>query len=193
MAKTASDEKFQDIDFPLFDAIAAIDRKDYNYFDSLTSEQQKKFVPWMLLHWISSVKSNISLQQFHLLSTEAFANKYMFNENINNHPKLQWMMLCAAGLGQGKQFHQWIPHIKEKVSKLKEKATTKDIQEYYNKIYKNLSENELKELSQQFVKEQTRKVYLAQTFPNLKFDEIEILNDIVTDDQIKKYQEENGN
>lgn len=193
MKKTSSDEKFQDIDFPLFDAIAAIDRKDYYYFDSLTAEQQKKFVPWMLLHWISSVKANTSLQQFHLLSTEEFANKHMFNENISNHPKLQWMMMCAAGLGQGKQFHQWIPHIKEKVSKLKEKAVTKDIHEYYTKIYKNLSENELKELSKAFVKEQTRKVYLAETFPNLKFDELEILNDIVTDDEIKKYQEETGN
>lgn len=193
MKKTSSDEKFQDIDFPLFDAIAAIDRKDYYYFDSLTAEQQKKFVPYMLLHWISSVKANTSLQQFHLLSTEEFANKHMFNENITNHPKLQWMMMCAAGLGQGKQFHQWIPHIKEKISKLKEKAVTKDIHEYYTKIYKNLSENELKELSKAFVKEQTRKVYLAETFPNLKFDELEILNDIVTDDEIKKYQEETGN
>lgn len=193
MAKTASDEKFQDVDFPLFEAIAAIDRKDYNYFDSLTNEQQKKFVPYMLLHWISSVKSSIALQQFHLLSTAEFANKHMFNENIMNHPKLQWMMLCAAGLGQGKQFHQWIPHIKEKVSKLKEVATMKDTQDYYTKIYKNLPENELKELSTSFVKKQTRKVYLAETFPNLKFDEIEILNDIVTDDQIKKYQEETGN
>lgn len=193
MAKTASDEKFQDVDFPLFEAIAAIDRKDYAYFDSLTPEQQKKFVPYMLLHWMSSVKANSALQQFHLLSTEEFANKYMFNENIMSHPKLQWMMLCASGLGQGKQFHQWIPHIREKVSKLKETATVKEIKDYYAKLYSKESEQIHKELAQSFVREQLRKVYLAETFPNLKFDEIEILNGIVTDSEIKQYQEETGN
>jgi hypothetical protein len=193
--KTAipADEKFQNTDFPLFEAINAIDNKDYGYYDRLTPEQQKKFVPWMLLHYASTVKSNTALQQFHLLSTEEFANKHMFNEHIINHPKLQWMMLCAAGLGQGKQFHPWIPQIKERVSKLKDKATVKDVKEYYSKIYPKESETIHKELAEAFVKEQTRKVYLAQKFPDLKFDEIEILNGIISDNEIEQYEKDNGN
>jgi hypothetical protein len=190
---TPADEKFQDTDFPLFEAINAIDNKDYGYYDRLTPEQQKKFVPWMLLHYASTVKSNTALQQFHLLSTEEFANKHMFNEHITNHPKLQWMMLCAAGLGQGKQFHPWIPQIKERVSKLKDKATVKDVKEYYSKIYPKESETIHKELAEAFVKEQTRKVYLAQKFPDLKFDEIEILNGIISDNEIEQYEKDNGN
>lgn len=193
MAKLSTDEKFQDVDFPLFEAIAAIDRKDYSYFDSLTSEQQKKFVPYMLLHWMSSVKSNTALQQFHLLSTEEFANKYMFNENIMSHPKLQWMMLCASGLGQGKQFHQWIPHIREKVSKLKETAPVKEIKEYYAKIYPKESEQVHKQLAEVFVEEQKKKVYLAEKFSNLKYDEIEILNEIVSYQDIEQYEKDHGN
>lgn len=194
MAKvTNSDEKFQDVDFPLFEAMAAIDRKDYAYFDSLTSEQQKKFTPYMLLHWMSSVKSNTQLQQFHLLSTEEFANKHMFNENVMSHPKLQWMMLCASGLGQGKQFHQYIPHIREKVSKLKENATVKEIKDYYAKIYPKESEQTHKQLAEIFVEEQKKKVYLAQKFSNLKYDEIELLNEIVSYQDIEQYEKDHGN
>jgi len=190
---TPTDEKFTDVDFPLFEAINAIDNKDYGYYDRLTPEQQKKFVPWMLLHYASTVKSSSALQQFHLLSTQEFANKHMFNENVGNHPKLQWMMLCASGLGQGKQFHPWIPQIKERVSKLKDKATVKDVKEYYSKIYPKESEDTHKELAQAFVEEQSRKVYLAQKFPNLKFDEIEILNGIVSNSEIEQYEKDSGN
>lgn len=196
MAKKTSppaDEKFQNIDFPLFEAINAIDNKDYGYYDRLTPEQQKKFIPWMLLNYVSTVKSNTALQQFHLLSTEEFANKYMFNECISNHPKLQWMMLCASALGKGKQFHPWIPQIKERVSKLKDKANVGDIKEYYGKIYPTESETAHKELAEAFVKEQTRKVYFAGKFPHLKFDEIEILNSIITDNEIEQYEKDNGN
>lgn len=190
---TPADEKFTDVDFPLFEAINAIDNKDYGYYDRLTPEQQKKFVPWMLLHYASTVKSSTALQQFHLLSTQEFANKHMFNENVGNHPKLQWMMLCASGLGQGKQFHPWIPQIRERVSKLKDKATVKDVKEYYSKVYPKESEDTHKELAQAFVKEQSRKVYLAEKFPNLKFDEIEILNGIVSDSEIEQYEKDSGN
>jgi len=189
----SSDEKFTDIDFPLFEAITAIDRKDYGFFDKLTSEQQKKFVPWLLLHWISSVKANSALQQFHLLSTEEFANKHMFNEHVMNHPKLQWLMLCCAGLGQGKQYHQWIPHIKERVSKLKENATVKEVKDYYSKIYLKESDSTHKQLAEAFVAEQKRKVYLAEKFPNMKFDEIELLNEIISDNEIQQYEKESGN
>lgn len=193
MAKLATDEKFQDVDFPLFEALAALDRKDYTYFDTLTSEQQKKFIPYMLLHWMSSVKSSTALQQFHLLSTEEFANKHMFNENVMSHPKLQWMMLCASGLGQGKQFHQYIPHIREKVSKLKETATVKEIKDYYAKIYPKESEQTHKQLAEIFVEEQKKKVYLAEKFGNLKYDEIELLNEIVSQEDIQRYEKDHGN
>jgi len=190
---TPADEKFTDVDFPLFEAINAIDNKDYGYYDRLTPEQQKKFVPWMLLHYASTVKSNTALQQFHLLSTQEFANKHMFSEYVANHPKLQWMMLCASGLGQGKQFHPWIPQIRERVSKLKDKATVKDVKEYYSKIYPKESEDRHKERAESFVKEQARKVYLAEKFPNLKFDEIEILNGIVSNSEIEQYEKDSGN
>lgn len=192
-AKTPTDEKFEKQDFDLFEAIAAIDNKDYGYYDRLTDEQKKKFVPYMLLMWISAVKGSVDLQNYYLQSTDYHANKHMFNENVTKHPKLQWLMLCASSPGLGKQFHQWIPHIPTGVSKLKTLPKSKDIKDFYKKIYPKTDDDTLGELSELFVSKQKRKMYLAEKFPNLKIDEIEVLNELVTDEEIRIYEEQSGN
>ena len=191
--KVAVDEKLEQQDFDLFEAITAIDKKDYGYYDRLTPEQQKKFVPFMMLHWISAIKGNEGLSRYYVMSTNEYANKYLFNENVMKHPKLQWLMLCSASPGMGKQFHQWIPHIKERVSKLREPAKTKDIKEYFKKIYPKTSDKDLSDFSEAFVDSHKKKMYLANRFPNLKFDEIELLSELVTDKEIEEYERKLGN
>ena len=172
--KLSADEKFEKVDFDLFEALTAIDKKDYSYYDRLTVEQQKKFIPFMMIHWISAVKANSDIQSYYLQSTEYHANRYLFNENVQKHPKLQWLMLCAASPGLGKQFHQWIPHIKERVSKLKESPKYKDIKEYFKKIYPKSNDGDLSLLSEVYVDNHKRRMYLASKFPNIKYDEIEL-------------------
>ena len=191
--KVQADEKFESQDFDLFQALIAIDKKDYGYYDRLTAEQQKKFVPFMMLHWISAVKGSKDVQSYYLQSTEYYANKYMFNENVQKHPKLQWLMLCSASPGIGKQFHQWIPHIRDRVAKLREKPKTKEIKEYFKKIYPTASDGDLTLLSEEYVDGHRKKMYLASKFSTLKFDEIELLSDLITDEDIKKYEEDWGN
>ena len=192
-ATTPADEKFEKQDFDLFEALNAIDNKDYGYFDRLTPEQQKKFVPFMMLHWMSAIKANEGLSRYYVMSAAEYANKYVFNENVQKHPKLQWLMLCSASPGLGKQFHQWIPHIKTNVSKLKETAKAKDVKEYFKKVYPKTSDSDLTELSHAFVENQKRRMYLAERFPNMKYDEIELLSELVTDQDIKQYEQDLGN
>lgn len=189
--KTPSDEKFEKIDFDLFEALSAIDRKDYGYYDRLTEEQKKKFVPFMLIKWMSATKSNSKIQAYHIIAANDCANKYLFNESVMKHPKLQWLMLCSIGLGS-KQFHQWIPQIKESISKLKDKPKLDEISEYYTKVYPGTDKKLIKEISQQFVQEFTKKHFIAQEYPSMKMDEIEVLNAIITDDDIKRYEEQKG-
>lgn len=191
--QTPKDEKFEKQDFDLFEALTAIDKKDYGYFDRLTAEQQKKFVPFMMVHWISAIKGSEGLSRYYVMSTNEYANKYLFNENVQKHPKLQWLMLCAASPGLGKQFHQWIPHINASVSKLKSSAKVKDIKEYYAKIYPKTDDSTLQEFSEVFVAEHKRKMHLAQLFPNLKIEDIDTLNQIITDEDISKYEKDRGN
>ena len=187
------DEKFVAQDFDLFDALTAMDKKDYGYYDRLTEEQQKKFVPYMMTHWMSAIKGSGDVQGYYLRSVDYHANKHLFNEYVQKHPKLQWYMLCASSPGLGKQFHQWIPHLGSKVTSLKEPAKTKDIKEYYTKIYPKVDSDDIDEIAKAFVQEHKRKCYLADTYPNLKQSDIEILSQLVTEEDIKQYEKDRGN
>lgn len=191
--KKQFEDKFDKVDFDLFDALNALDKKDYGYYDRLSEEQKKKFVPFMLIHFLSSVKGNRDLQAYYVMSTNHHANKYLFNELVQKHPKLQWLMLVASSPGIGKQFHQYIPHIKDKVAKLREVAKTKDIEEYYKKIYNKADPNIIKKLTSEYMSQQKRKVYLAQKFPELKLEDVEVLNKIITNLEIQQYEHDSGN
>lgn len=191
--QVSKDEKFQDIELDLFSTIDSMDKKNYDLYDSLTEEQRKKFVPYMMTHWMSQVKSKADVQRYYIHSVEYHANKHLFNEYIQQHPKLQWLMLCASSPNIGKQFHQWVPHISDRVSKLKDKAKEKEIKDYFSKIYPKASESDIYDITKSYVSLQHKKVYLAQEFPNLKLDDIELLADLVTDDDINRYEKDKGN
>lgn len=196
-AKKATEEKFEKTEFNLFEALAALDRKDYGYYDRLTDEQKKGFSPYMLIQYLCSVKGSRDLQSYYLQSTEYHANKYLLDNMLtkkdNAHPKLQWLMLCASSPGLGSQFHPWIPQIKEKITKLKEPAKLKDIKEYYKKIYSRASEDDIEQLATVYVTQHERKVYFANKFPELSLSDIEVLSKIVTDEEIIQYEQESGN
>ena len=192
-APVPKDEQLDKQDFPLFDALAALDRKDYNYYANLSEAQQQKFVPFMLIKYMSYLKGSSEIAGYYLRSTDYHSNKYFFNENIMKNPKLQWLMLCASSPGLGKQFHPWMPQIKERVSSLKENAVLKDIKDYYTKIYPKTDSETITEISTAFVQEQRRKVYLAELYPTLKITDIEVLSQTVTDEEIEQYERDRGN
>ncbi len=187
------DEKFDKQDLDLFEVLAALDKKDYDFFDRLSPEQQKKFVPFTMIQWLSAIKGSEGLSRYYVMSTSEYANKYLFNENIQKHPKLQWLMMCASSPGSGKQFHQWIPNISPKVSKLQTAAKLKDIREYYKKIYPKADSFDIEVVSEEFVSNQKRKLKLAELFPNMKLTDIETLNDTITEEQLKQYERDLGN
>jgi hypothetical protein len=101
-------------------------------------------------------------------------------------------MLCAAGLGQGKQYHVWIPQLKSKYFNLKEKLSVKEMQDYLKKVDKTISDSDIKKIADVFVETQNKKFYLGSKFPNLKLDDIDTLSQLITQDDIKKYDEEHG-
>ena len=187
------DEKLDKQDFDLFDALKALDKKDYAYYDRLSGEQQKKFVPYMMLLWMSATKGNEGVQRYYIMATNEYANKYFFSEHVQKHPKLQWLMLCAACPGLGSQFHQWIPSLKDSVSKLRDPAKLKDVKEYYKKIYPKAGADDIQTVSEAFVEEHKRKCYFAHKFPNMKFEDIEVLAELITDGDIEDYERESGN
>lgn len=195
MKKTAvpSDEKIDNQDFDLFKAIEAIDRKDYTWFSKLTDEQKKKFVPYMLIRWISAVKGAGMLSGYYVMSTDVNANRYMFNERIQHHPELQWLMLCASSPGIGKQFHQWIPQLSERITSLKDAAKLREVKEFFDKVYKGNSEELIKEYAQEFTAVQNKKYRLADIHPNMKLSDIETLSNLISHGDLDEYDKQSGN
>lgn len=192
-AKTPTDEKFEKQDLDLFEVLAALDKKDYGYYDRLSEEQRKKFSSYMMTHWMSQVKANGGIQGYYVRSVDHYANEHLFNENVMKHPKLQWQMLCASSPGIGKQFHQWVPHLSDKIGKLREQAKAKDIKEYFKKVYNKASDSDLQDLSEAFVSQQNKKFYLATQYPEMKLSDIEVLGGLISDEDIKNREQDRGN
>lgn len=86
--------------------MAVFDRKDRDFYDSLTDEERKKFSNFLMIRWGSSVQGTTNMQMYYLLSCNENFNKNFFA--INRHPKLQWLCATAVSPGKGTQRHQWI-------------------------------------------------------------------------------------
>ena len=92
--------------------MAVFDRKNREFYDSLTDEERKKFSNFLMIRYGSTVQGSRDLQEFYLISTNERLNKHFFN--INRHLKLQWLCATTVSPGMGTQRHQWIaPRKKE--------------------------------------------------------------------------------
>ena len=88
---------------PLNDVLAAIDRKDFDWYASLSTDDKKKWSSWVFLRYASSVKGSGTGDA--LLNTNEFVNKYY--SDLYKHDELLWKLMCLTGSGK-KQFHEWI-------------------------------------------------------------------------------------
>lgn len=193
--KTSIDEKLEKQDVDLFELLAAIDRKDYSYYDTLTDEQKYKlgYTTYMIIKWLPCVKGKIELQQFYTLAVNEFANKHFHNEVVTKHSKLRWLMLCASSPGVGKTFRQWLPQISERITLLKDQADKASIKQFYTKTYPQSDKELIDEISELYVKQHKKKMYLAKLYPQMNIDEIEVLSQLVTESDIENYDKESGN
>ena len=130
------------------------DRKDRNFYSSLTDEERKKFSNFLMIRWGSSIQGSAELQHYYLQSSNHYVNKYFFA--INRHPKLQWLCATAVSPGLGTQRHQWIAPKK-------------------------------KEAGASGIRKQ-----IAELFPHLKDDEVELMSKINTKKDIDAYLKQLG-
>jgi len=99
------------------DIMAAVDRKDYNYYTNLTDEQRKSLNLWMTQRYASSVQGKFA--GHYLVMVNEFMNTHW--SDISKHPELQWKLMCLAGTGKV-QFHPFVkvPKAKRKKNKVEE-------------------------------------------------------------------------
>lgn len=95
--------------------MAQFDRKNRDFYDSLSDEQKKKFAPFLMIRWGSAVKGSRELQEFYVMSTNLQLNRHFFNINGTRHKKLLWLMATTVSPDMGSQRHEWIaPHKRDK-------------------------------------------------------------------------------
>ena len=114
--------------------MAQFDRKNRGFYDSLTTEEKKKFSNFLMIRYGSSVQGGKDLQEFYLIATNEQLNKHFFN--INRHPKLQWLCATAVSPGMGSQRHQWI-------APKKKEAGASSIKKQLVEMYPTLKDDEI--------------------------------------------------
>ena len=189
MAKKSQDPELKaaKTDLDLFDLLAALDRKDTGYYQQLSTEQQQKFVPYMLLQWHSSVQADAELADYYLRSTDYHANHYMFNERVQQHPELQYLMLTAVSPGMGRQRHAYVPQLSPRIREYREPARAAEIRDYFAKIA--ITDDETVEA---YVQLQHRRTRIAKLWPTLKRTDIELLSEVCTDAELDAHERELG-
>ena len=86
--------------------MAALDRKDRDFYRSLTDEERRKFSTYLMIRWSSAVSGPRDLQEYYVQSANHFINRDFFT--INRHPQLQWLCATAVSPNTGTHNHIWI-------------------------------------------------------------------------------------
>ena len=144
--------------------MAAFDRKDRGFYDSLTEEEKKKFSPYLMIRWGATVdnnprlsaEENYFLQAYYVQSTNERLNKNFFDISASKHKKLQWLLATTVSPGMGTHYHPWMGMKKKTAGDSK---------------------------SAKFFREQ---------FPHLKEDEIALMIEINDKKEIKAFARELG-
>jgi hypothetical protein len=104
------------------------DKKNRDFYDSLTEEEQRKFNPYLMIRWGAMVEGSRDLQEYYLLSANDKLNKNYFDISSTNHKKLLWLLATTVSPGMGKQRHNWLSASKKDSSNNK---TEKFLRELY--------------------------------------------------------------
>jgi hypothetical protein len=116
------------------------DRKNRDFYDNLSEEEKKKFSPFLMIRWGSSVNGSPDLQAYYLISANEKLNKNFFDINTAKHKKFQWLLATTVSPGMGKQYHQWI-------SPKKRENNNKAIK-FLRELYPTAKDDELELLAQ---------------------------------------------
>ena len=119
------------------------DRKNREFYTSLTDEERKKFSNYLMIRWGSSVEDSSEIQAYYVRSCNHYLNKHFFA--INKHPKLQWLCATAISPNLGTPRHLWI-------APKKKEAGASSIKKQLAELYPNKKMAEIELLSKLITK-----------------------------------------
>lgn len=120
--------------------MAQFDRKNRAFYDELSDEEKKKFSPFLMIRWGSSVQGSSDLQHFYLVATNERLNKSFFNIPSTQHKKLQWLVATTISPDMGPQRHNWI-------SMKKKEPGAGSIKKQLMELYPHMKDDEIELMS----------------------------------------------
>jgi hypothetical protein len=86
----------------------AFDCKHRGFYDDLSEDEQRKFAPFLMIRWGSTVSGSRELEEYYVIATNQRLNRKFFSVNTSRHKKLQWLMATTVSPDLGQQRHTWI-------------------------------------------------------------------------------------
>jgi hypothetical protein len=86
--------------------LAAVDKKNHNFYDDLTDEEKKAFSPYVLMRYTSNVQGDRDTQEWFLEMTNEMVNKNHWNLS-KDHKALLWKLFACIGTG-APAYHPYI-------------------------------------------------------------------------------------
>lgn len=97
--------------------LKAVDQKNYDFYDNLTDDEKKAFVPFILMRYTSNVQGDREIQEWFVETTNEYVNKD-FMILSKNHKGLQWKLYAATGAGVSTYHPYLAAGKKEKANKI---------------------------------------------------------------------------
>jgi hypothetical protein len=136
--------------------MAAIDNRDYDFYENLNDEEKKSLSPYVLMRYTSNVDSNNSdLQEWFLEMTNEMVNKHHWTLS-KDHKPLLWKLLATVGIGS-KYYHPYLAAGK--------KTKAQKIEKLIADLNPNMKINEVKMLASMMTKDD-----IKELFDDLGFD-----------------------
>ena len=104
----------------IFAVLAALDRKDVEFFTNLTPDEQKSIQPFVLMRWLTGTYNK---RQVFLINE--IVNPYVFN--MNNDKELLWKLLTICTTGKPQRYVWNKPGLKGSNNP----TATKVVQQYF--------------------------------------------------------------
>ena len=86
--------------------LAAVDLRNYDFYDQLSDAEKKEFSPYILMRYVANVEGDRETQEWFVERTNELVNKDHWTLS-KNHKALLWKLFAGTGAGV-KLYHPYL-------------------------------------------------------------------------------------
>ena len=129
--------------------LAAVDLRNYDFYEKLTDQEKKDFSPYVLMRYVSNTEGDRDLQEWFLERTNELVNKDHWTLS-KNHKALLWKLFASCGAGV-KTYHPYL--------KAGSKAKANKIEKLLAEIYPSRKLEDIKLQASMMTKEDREELF----------------------------------